>query len=111
MGVYAQGHRDVVDLGVGKKPLLVRLPGIEHLAPKGQDRLEFLVSAHLGRAARRIPLHQEELIALYVGRLTVGELSWQHRHARSLLLFHLLGRPHTALGCSNREIGDFTGRF
>ena len=61
--IDADRDRDVVDLVVGEQPVALGLPGVEHLAAQRQDGLELLVAAHLGRAAGRVALDQENLVA------------------------------------------------
>ena len=52
-----------------------RLLDVEDLAAQRQDRLEAAVAALLGRAAGRVALDEEELAALGVALLAVGELA------------------------------------
>ena len=61
--VDADRHRDVVDLVVGEQAVALDFPGVEHLAAQRQDGLRLLVAAHLGAAAGRVALDQEELVA------------------------------------------------
>jgi hypothetical protein len=60
--VDADRDRDVVDLVVREQAVALDLPGVEHLAAQRQDRLRLLVAAHLGAAAGRIALDQEDLV-------------------------------------------------
>ncbi len=55
--VNPDGHRNVMDLVVGKQPVALHLPGVEHLAAQRQNGLAFFVTPHLGAAAGRVALH------------------------------------------------------
>ena len=89
--VHAQRHRNVMHFGICKEPVALGLPGVEHLPPQRENGLRLFVSAHFGRATRRISLHQEDLVTGKIGGLAVGEFARQHRHTRALSLLHLLG--------------------
>ena len=104
--VYANGHRDVVDFGVGKQAVSVHLPGVEHLAAQGQYGLAFFVAAHFGAAPGRIALHQKHLVVGQVAAFAVGQLARQHRHARAFALFHLLAGPLAGLGGLDGQLGQ-----
>ena len=58
------------------------LPGVLRLALERQHRLELLVARLLGRAAGRVALDDEQLVAVRIVGGAVGELAGQHRHAR-----------------------------
>ena len=73
--------RDVVYLVVRKKPIALDLPRIEHLAAQRQDRLRFLVAAHLGAATGRIALDQKEFVVQQVAAFAIGQLAGQHSHS------------------------------
>jgi hypothetical protein len=64
MRIDADRHRDVVDLVVGEQAVAVGLPRVQHLAAQRQDRLEFLVAAHLRGTAGRVALDQEQFVAV-----------------------------------------------
>jgi hypothetical protein len=88
--IDADGHRDVVDFVVGEELVPVHFPGVLHLAAQRQDGLGVLVAGHLGAAAGRIALDQEELVAGDVLGFAIGEFAGQHGHAGGFALFHLL---------------------
>ena len=105
MRVDPQGHRDVVDLVIGKQAVTLDLPGIEHLATQRQDCLRFLVPAHLGRTASRIAFDQEDLVVQDVATLAIGQLAGQHRHTRALAFFNLLRGPLARLRLLDHQLG------
>mmetsp|Transcript_81331 Transcript_81331/g.225986 ORF Transcript_81331/g.225986 Transcript_81331/m.225986 type:complete len:550 (-) Transcript_81331:503-2152(-) len=104
--VHAQGHRDVVDLVVLEQQVALDLPGIEHLAAQRQDGLGLLVAAHLGAAARRVALHQEDLVVQQVAALAVGQLAGQNGHAGALALLDLLAGALAGLGLLDDQLGQ-----
>ena len=104
--IDADGHRDVVDLVVGEQPVALDLPGVEHLAAQRQDRLRLLVAAHLGAAAGRVALDQEELVQRQVAALAVGQLAGQHGDARALALLDLLARALARLRLADDQLGE-----
>ncbi|ABA48493.1 conserved hypothetical protein [Burkholderia pseudomallei 1710b] len=104
--IDADRHRDVVHLVVREQAIALGLPGVEHLAAQRQDRLVFLVAAHLRGAARRIALDEEQLVARDVLGLAVGQLAGQHRDAGALLLLDLLARARARLRLLDHELGE-----
>jgi len=58
--VHADGHRDVVDLGVGEEAVPLDLERVQDLAAQRQDRLVLLVARELGGPARRIALDEKD---------------------------------------------------
>lgn len=79
--------------------------------PRSWDGLEFLVAAHLGRAAGRIALDQENLGAGGIAGFAVGQLAGQHRHAGTLALFDLLRRTLARLRPADGEFGQLLAVF
>ncbi len=73
--IHPQGHRDIVDFGVGKEAIGVDLPGVQYLAAQGQDGLRFLVARHLGRAAGGVALNEEEFVVGNVFGFAVRQLA------------------------------------
>ncbi len=106
MRVDADGHGDVVDLGVGEQPVAFDFPGIEHLPAQRQHGLEFLVAAHLGRASGGIAFHQKEFGAIGIAAFAVGQLARQHGHARAFFLLHLLRRAQAALRLADDQFSE-----
>ena len=106
MWIHTDRHGDVVDLVVGEQPVALDLPGVEHLAAQRQDGLAFLVAAHLGAAAGRVALDQKHFVVGDVAAFAIGQLAWQHRHARPLALLHLLARLLAALGGLDGQLGQ-----
>ena len=84
------GHRDIVDLGVGKQAVAVHFPGVEHFAAQGQNGLRLFVAPHFGAATGRVALDQKHFVVRQVAALAVGQFSRQHGHAGALALLHLL---------------------
>ncbi len=105
-GLHADGHRDVVHLLGGEHFRRVHLPGVEDLAAQGHDRLEILVPRLLGRAARGVPLHQEQLGAGHVVGCAVGQFPRQGRSLGHLLAHHLAPGAHAALRGADGQLGD-----
>jgi len=62
MRIDADGHRDVVNFVVGKEAVTLDLPGVQYLAAQRQNRLAFLVAAHLGAASGRVAFDQKHLV-------------------------------------------------
>ena len=48
VGVYADGHGNVVDFGVAKQLVAVDFKAVEHFAAQGQDGLGVFVAGELG---------------------------------------------------------------
>ena len=71
----SESRDDVRQLLVPRDLCRVGLLGVQDLAPQGEDRLRLPVAPLLGRTARRVPLHDEELRLGRVGRGAVGELA------------------------------------
>ena len=78
--VDANGDRDVVNFVVGKQPVALDFPGVEHLAAQGQDGLAFFVAAHLGAATGRIALDQKHFVVCQVFAFAVGQFAGQDGH-------------------------------
>ena len=110
MRIDTDRHGDVMDLVVGKEPVALGLPGVEQLAAQRQHGLAFLVTTHLGRAAGRIALDEEQLVAGHVGGFAVGELARQHGHPRALALLDLLGRALAGLCLADHQLGQLPGK-
>jgi hypothetical protein len=104
--VDADRHRDVVDFGVGEQAVALDFPGVEHLAAQRQDGLAFLVAAHLGAAAGRIALDQEDFVVRQVLAFAVGQLAGQHGHAGALALLDLLAGLLAGLRGLDGEFGQ-----
>ncbi len=109
--VHANRHRDVVDFVVGKQPVALDLPGVEHLAAQRQDGLAFLVAAHLGAAAGRVALNQKHFVVREVAAFAVGQLAGQHGHARAFALFDLLAGLLPRLRGLDGQFGEFLAIF
>ncbi len=109
--IDADRHRDIVDFIVGEQAVAVGFPRVEHLAAQRQDGLEFLVAAHLGRAAGRVALDQEQLVARDVVRFAIGQFARQHGHARRFFLFDFLQRAQTRLRLADHEFGQLLAVF
>ena len=105
MRVDPQGHRNVVDLVVGKQAVALDLPSVQHLATQRQDCLRFLVPAHLGRTAGRIAFDQEDLVVQDVATLAIGQLAGQYCHTRALAFFDLLRGPLARLRLLDHQLG------
>ena len=73
----AQGDDQGPDVLAGHDPVEAGLLDVEDLAAQRQDRLEAPVAALLGRAAGRVALDDEDLAALGVALLAVGQLAGQ----------------------------------
>ena len=82
------------------------LPRVQHLAAQRQDRLRFLVAAHLRAAAGRVALDQEELVERRIASFAIGELARQHGDARALALLDLLARALARLRLADDELGE-----
>ena len=108
MRIDTNGHRDVVNLVVGKQAVTIRFPAVEHLAAQRQDGLEGFVPAHLGRTAGRIPFNQKQFGTAQVGRFTIGQLARQ-RHAAALAFFNFLRGPAARLGLANHDFSQAFG--
>jgi hypothetical protein len=99
-------HGDVVDLVVGKQPVALDLPGVEHLAAQRQHRLRLLVAAHLGTATGAVTLDQEDLIERDVAAFAVGQLARQHGDTGAPALLDLLRRALARLRLPDHEFGQ-----
>ncbi len=95
-----------MNLVVGEQAIDLDFPRILHLATQGQNRLCFAVPRHLGRTAGRIALDEEQLVFGNARRFAVRELARQHRHARLLFLFHLLGILLARQRLPDRQFGN-----
>ena len=94
---------------VGKQAAGFDFPGVEHLAAQREDRLQLLVAAGLGRAARGIAFDEEEFVTQNVFALAVGQFARQDGHARLLAFFDLLPGAGTRLRRADRQFGDLLG--
>ena len=109
--VNTNRHGDVVNLVVGKEPVALDLPRVEHLAAQGQNRLAFFVAAHLGTAASGVALDQKHFVVSQVFALAIGQLAGQHRHAGTFAFFDFLASFLARLRGANRQLGElFTVR-
>ena len=90
--IDADRQRDGLDLLVRVQGVRAVLPGVLRFALEREHGLEFLVARLLGRAARRVALDDEQLVAIRIVGGAVGELARQHRDTRELAPFHLLRR-------------------
>ena len=74
-GADGRDHRP--DFFVAQHLVVARLLDVQDLALQRQDRLVAAVAAALGGAAGRFALHQEQLAALRILLLAVGQLARQ----------------------------------
>ena len=88
--IDTDGHRNVVNLVVGKEPVTLHLPRIEDLATQRQNRLALLVAPHLGTAAGGVALDQKNLVVRQIAAFAISQFSGQNRHSRTLALLDLL---------------------
>ncbi len=109
--IDANGHRDVVDFVVGKQPVALDFPGVEHLAAQGQHGLVFLVAAHFGAAAGAVALYQKDFVIGRVTALAIGELARQHGHARAFAFFDFLPGLLPRLRRLDGQLGQFFAVF
>ena len=63
MGIDAEGHRDVVHLGIAVELGRIHLEGVEDLALQRKDRLVLAIAALFRAAAGGVALDQEDFIA------------------------------------------------
>ena len=111
MRVHANSHRNIVNFGVGKQAVALDFPSVEHFAAQGQHGLVFFVAPHFGAAPRGIALHQKHFVVGNVFTFAVGQLAWQHRHARAFSLFNFLAGFLARLCCFDSEFGKFFAIF
>ena len=111
MRIDANRYRNVVNLVVGKQPVTVHLPGVQHLAAQGQNGLAFLVAAHLGTAPSRVALHQKHFVVRDVLALAICQLAGQHRHAGAFAFLNLLAGFLARLGGADGQLGQFFAVF
>ena len=109
--VNPDSYRNVMDLVVGKQPVALHLPGVEHLAAQRQNGLAFFVTPHLGAATGRVALHQKHLVVRQITALAVGQLTGQHRHTGALALLDFLPGLLPALRRLDRQLGQFFAIF
>ena len=76
----AQRSHKIADLCGAQHFVEARLLHIQNLAFKRQDGLEFSITALLGRATRRIPLHEVQLAQRRVALLAVRQFAGQARN-------------------------------
>ena len=79
--VHANGHRNIVNFGVGKQAVALDLPSVEHFAAQRQHSLVFFIAPHFCAAPRRVALHQKHFVVSNVFAFAIGQLAGQHRHA------------------------------
>ena len=95
----AQGSDQGANFLVGQHLVIARLFDVEDFAPEGQNGLEAAVPALFGGAAGRFALHQEELAALGVLLLAVGQLARQAAGVqRALTAGQVAGAPRSLAG-------------
>ena len=107
MRVYTNGHRDVVNFGIGKQTVALDFPGVKHFAAQWQDRLAFLVAAHFGAAAGGITFNQKHFVVSQIPAFAIGQFAGQHGHARTLALFNFLAGFLPGLRRADRQLGQF----
>jgi hypothetical protein len=106
MRVDAQGHRDVVDLGIGEQASGFDFPGVQHLAAQRQDGLGFLVARHLWPSRRRNRPRP--------GTVRFRQCRWIRnrtaclaaRQRRTAFAFRPSARSSAAPAPADRELGD-----
>jgi hypothetical protein len=91
---------------VGEQAVALGFPRVQHLAAQRQDGLIFLVAAHLGRAAGRIALDEEQFVARDIRGFAIGQLARQHGHARAFALLDLLAGTRARLRLLDDEFGE-----
>ena len=109
--VYADGHGNIVDFGVGEELVAVHFEAVEHFAAQRQDGLGVAVAGEFGRAAGGIAFHQEQLVFADVFAFAVGELAGQHGNAAAFAFFDFFHRAHALLGLFDGELGNFLAGF
>ena len=109
--IDADRHRNIVHFLRGQHFIRRDFPGIQDLTLERHDRLIFTIARLLGRSARRVPFHEEQLGTVEILRGTVRQLARQRRAAGQLFTHNFLRGTQTTLGAGNGHFGQHLCRL